>query len=93
MATETKTSETEFIELKAEVRAGFAGISEQMKTIFGSLENIDHTLNGNGREGIVERVAKLEEKLTGTWRTLIILGWIANFLVAAGAMAAAFILK
>ena len=93
MANETKTSEAEFIELKAEVKAGFAGISEQMKTIFGSLEKIDHTLNGNGREGIVERVSKLEEKLTGTWRTLIILGWIANFLVAAGAMAAAILIK
>lgn len=83
----------ELIELKSEVKSGFAAVEQQMITIFKSLEKIDHTLNGNGQPGIVEKVARLEERLNGTWKTLLILGWIANFLVAAGALAAAILLK
>ena len=72
----------ELIELKSDVKAGFAAVEQQMKTIFSKLEKIDHTLNGNGQPGLVEKVARLEERLQGTWKTLIILGWLANFAVA-----------
>lgn len=96
MSEEKTTNETnadDFSDLKAEVRAGFAGIKQQMVTIFGTLTNIDHTLNGNGREGLVERVRALEERLNGTWKILLIIGWIFNFLVAVGAVAAAILIK
>lgn len=94
MSTEKKTEEkNDFLELKSEVSAGFAAIEQQMKTIFGTLTNIDHTLNGNGREGLVERVRALEEKVNGTWKTILIIGWLLNFLVAVGAVVAAIILK
>ena len=72
----------ELIELKSDLKSGFAAVEQQMVTIFKSLEKIDHTLNGNGQPGIVEKVARLEERLQGTWKTLIILGWLANFAVA-----------
>lgn len=72
----------ELVELRTEVKAGFAGIEQQMITIFNTLEKIDHTLNGNGQPGLVEKVVRLEERLQGTWKTLIILGWLANFAVA-----------
>jgi len=91
MATEQKTpveQTDEFSDLKADVKAGFAAIEQQMKTIFEKLTEINHTLNGNGREGIVERVRALEERLNGTWKTLLILGWLADFLIAAGALVA-----
>lgn len=90
---ENTAETTDFSDLKAEVRAGFAGINQQMKTIFGSLENINHTLNGNGREGLVERVRALEVRLNGTWKTVLIIGWLADFLVAAGALAAVILKK
>ena len=98
MSKEQETENTsidvvDFVDLKGEVKAGFATIEQQMKTIFNKLEKIDHTLNGNGQPGIVEKVARLEERLQGTWKTLIIIGWIANFGVAAAALAAAVILK
>lgn len=90
---EKKAEQTDFSDLKAEVRAGFAAIEQQMKTIFGSLEDINHTLNGNGREGLVERVRALEVRLSGTWKTVLIIGWIADFAVGAAALVAAFIHK
>jgi len=79
---EKKETPVEIIELRTEVRSGFAAIEQQMKTIFNTLEKIDHTLNGNGQPGLVEKVVRLEERLQGTWKTLIILGWLANFAVA-----------
>ena len=91
MSEETKTTnETndDFSDLKADVKAGFAAIEQQMKTIFEKLTEINHTLNGNGREGLVERVRALEVRLNGTWKTLLIVGWLFNFLVAAGALVA-----
>ena len=90
MATEqTPVEKTDdFSELKSDVKAGFAAVEQQMKTIFEKLTDINHTLNGNGREGIVERVRALEERLNGTWKTLLILGWLADFLIAAGALVA-----
>ena len=84
----TEQIDLDFVELKGEVKAGFAGIEQQMKTIFEKLTDINHTLNGNGREGIVERVRALEERLNGTWKTLLILGWLADFAIAAGALVA-----
>lgn len=93
MSTEKKNEENEFIELKAEVKSGFSAIEQQMVTIFKTLEKIDHTINGNGQPGLVEKVARLQERLDGTWKTLLIIGWIANFLVGVGALATAIILK
>lgn len=94
MATDTQANQTnEFSDLKSEVKAGFAGIEQQMATIFNALTDISHTLNGNGREGLVERVRALEERLNGTWKTLLIIGWGLNFLIAAGAVAAAILVK
>lgn len=90
---EKRVEQTDFGDLKAEVRAGFAAIEQQMKTIFGSLEDINHTLNGNGREGLVERVRALEVRLSGTWKTVLIIGWLADFLVAAGALAVVLLKK
>ena len=91
MNTEKKTEETnDFLELKSEVSAGFAKVEQQMVTIFKTLEKIDHTINGNGQPGLVEKVARLQERLDGTWKTLLIIGWTANFLVAVGALVAAF---
>ena len=95
MSEETQKTEVQadFSDLKAEVKSGFSAIAQQMKTIFEKLTNIDHTLNGNGREGLVERVRALEVRLSGTWKTLLIVGWLFNFLVAVGALAAAIIHK
>ncbi len=95
MSEETQKTEVQadFSDLKAEVKSGFSAIAQQMKTIFEKLTNIDHTLNGNGREGLVERVRALEVRLSGTWKTLLIVGWLFNFLVAAGALVAAIIHK
>ena len=95
MSDEAQKTEVQpdFSDLKAEVKSGFSAIAQQMKTIFEKLTNIDHTLNGNGREGLVERVRALEVRLSGTWKTLLIVGWLFNFLVAVGALAAAIILK
>lgn len=94
MSADKKTPvENDFIELKAEVQSGFAAIEQQMKTIFSTLDKIDKTINGNGHPGLVEKVARLQERLDGTWKTLLIIGWLANFAVAAGALAAAILLK
>lgn len=89
----TEQIDLDFVELKGEVKAGFAGIEQQMKTIFEKLTDINHTLNGNGREGIVERVRALEVRLSGTWKTVLIIGWFADFLVAAGALAVVLLKK
>lgn len=90
MATEqTPVDKTDdFSELKSDVKAGFAAVEQQMKTIFEKLTDINHTLNGNGREGIVERVRALEERLNGTWKTLLIIGWLADFAIGAAALVA-----
>lgn len=91
---EKETSvDNDFIELKADVQSGFAAIEQQMKTIFSTLDKIEKTINGNGNPGLVEKVARLQERLDGTWKTLLIIGWLANFAIAAGALAAAILLK
>lgn len=88
-AEQTPVEKTDdFSELKSDVKAGFAAVEQQMKTIFEKLTDINHTLNGNGREGIVERVRALEERLNGTWKTLLIIGWLADFAIAAAALVA-----
>lgn len=76
-----------------ELAARLSSIDEKLRTIFNEIEEVKHTMNGNGQPGMVEKVAKLEERMNGTWKTTLILGWIANFLVAAGALAAAILLK
>jgi len=70
-----------------------ATLDLRLSQIESALKKIEKALDGNGHDGIVVRVARLEEKINGTWRTLLILGWTANFLIAAGALAAAIILK
>ena len=89
MNKDTENKDPDFLELKAEVKAGFAAIEQQMKTIFNTLDKLDKTINGNGHEGVVTRVARIEERLNGTWKTLLIIGWLADFLIAAGAIAVA----
>lgn len=59
-------------------------IEEMLGEIKGSL---------NGNEGVSTRVTRLEERLNGTWKIVLIIGWLLNFLVAAGAVAAAITLK
>ena len=59
-------------------------IEEMLGEIKGSL---------NGNEGVNTRVTRLEERLNGTWKIVLIIGWLLNFLVAAGAVAAAITLK
>ena len=76
-----------------ELAARLSSIDEKLKTIFNEIEAVKHTMNGNGQPGMVEKVAKLEERMNGTWKTMLIIGWTANFLVAAGALAAAILLK
>lgn len=56
-----------------------------------TLGEIKSALNGNGQPGIITRLAKLEERLDGTWKTMIILGWLFNF--AVGALALYFTFK
>lgn len=76
-----------------ELASQLSAINEKLKTIFNEIEEVKKTLNGNGQPGMVEKVAKLEERMNGTWKTMLILGWTANFLIAAGALAAAILLK
>ena len=78
---------------KIENAVSVATLDLRLSQIEETLKKIDKALNGNGSDGILVRVARLEEKINGTWRTLLILGWTANFLIAAGALAAAIILK
>ena len=59
-------------------------IEEMLGEIKGSL---------NGNEGVSTRVTRLEERLNGTWKIVLIIGWLLNFLVAAGAVAAAITMK
>ena len=61
----------------------------------GQIEEILGEIKGalNGNEGVITRVTRLEERLNGTWKTLLIIGWILNFLVAVGAVVAAILLK
>ena len=61
----------------------------------GQIEEILGEIKGalNGNEGVITRVTRLEERLNGTWKTLLIIGWVLNFLVAVGAVVAAILLK
>ena len=61
----------------------------------GQIEEILGEIKGalNGNEGVITRVTRLEERLNGTWKTLLIIGWILNFLVAVGAVVTAILLK
>lgn len=66
-------------------------LSVRLDKIEEMLGEIKGSLNGN--VGVITRVTRLEERLNGTWKIVLIVGWILNFLVAAGAVAAAIILK
>lgn len=70
-----------------------ATLNVRLGQIEETLRKIDKALNGNGQDGVITHVARLEEKINGTWKTLLILGWLLNFFVAAGAVAAAVLLK
>ena len=73
-----------------DIATQLSAIGEQLKTIFNTLDKLDHAVNGNGREGLVERVTKLEEKIQGSWRTILILGWSVNAVIGIVALIAAF---
>ena len=70
-----------------------ATLNVRLGQIEDTLKKLERALNGNGQDGILVRVARLEEKINGTWKFALIIGWLLNFAVAAGALAAAIILK
>lgn len=70
-----------------------ATLNVRLGQIEETLKKIDKALNGNGHDGVITRVARLEERLNGTWKTLLIIGWLADFLIAAGALIAVIIRK
>ena len=65
-------------------------LSVRLDKIEEMLGEIKGSLNGN--VGVITRVTRLEERLNGTWKIVLIVGWILNFLVAAGAAVAAILL-
>jgi len=77
------------VENAIENAVNVATLDLRLVQIEETLKKIDKALNGNGQDGVLIRVARLEEKINGTWKTLIIIGWMLNFLIAAGAFAAA----
>lgn len=76
-----------------EQAVSLATLNVRLGQIEETLKKIDKALNGNGHDGVITRVARLEERLNGTWKTLLIIGWTADFLVAVGALVAAILLK
>jgi len=66
-----------------------ATLDLRLSQIESALKKIEKALDGNGHDGIVVRVARLEEKINGTWKFALIIGWLLNFLVAVGAVAVA----
>lgn len=76
-----------------EQAVSLATLNVRLGQIEETLKKIDKALNGNGHDGVITRVARLEERLNGTWKTLLILGWLADFLIAAGALIAVIIRK
>jgi len=71
-----------------EQAVSLATLNVRLGQIEETLKKIDKALNGNGHDGVITRVARLEERLNGTWKTLLIIGWLADFLIAAGALVA-----
>lgn len=61
---------------------------DQIEEILGEIKG---SLNGN--EGVSTRVTRLEERLNGTWKIVLIIGWLLNFLVAAAAVIAAITIR
>lgn len=74
-----------------EQAVSLATLNVRLGQIEDTLKKIDKALNGNGHDGVITRVARLEERLNGTWKTLLIIGWLADFLIAAGALIAVII--
>ena len=76
-----------------EQAVSLATLNVRLGQIEETLKKIDKALNGNGHDGVISRVARLEERLNVTWKTLLIIGWLADFLIAAGALIAVIIRK
>ena len=76
-----------------EQAVSLATLNVRLGQIEETLKKIDKALNGNGHDGVITRVARLEERLNVTWKTLLIIGWLADFLIAAGALIAVIIRK
>lgn len=76
-----------------------AAIHEQLKTLFGSVQEIKDMLHGDGKTGLVSRVTALETRLDGMGQrvddtkkeTNTGFSWIAWIVTAAIAAYAAFI--
>ena len=66
-----------------------ATLNVRLEQIEDTLKKLEKALNGNGQDGVLVRVARLEEKINGTWKFALIIGWLLNFLVAVGAVAVA----
>ena len=65
-----------------DLNKSLTAISEQNKTIFNMLKDIDKTINGNGRPGLIERVTTLETQSSGANKNLTVVGWLITTLVA-----------
>lgn len=65
-----------------DVNNTLTAISEQNKTIFNTLKDIDKAINGNGRPGLIERVTTLETQSNGASKNLTVIGWLVTTFVA-----------
>lgn len=66
----------------ADLNKSLTSISEQNKTIFNTLKDIDKAINGNGRPGLIERVTTLETQASGAGKNVTAVGWIITTLIA-----------
>ena len=64
------------------ITSQLTAINEKLKTIFLKLDEIDKTLHGNGRKGLVERVTTLETQASGAGKNVTAVGWIITTLIA-----------
>ena len=76
-----------------EISSSITAINVRLDNIEETLGKIEKSLSGNGTTGLITRLAKLEERLDGTWKTLLIIGWLFNFGIGAAALVAAMVLK
>lgn len=66
-----------------ELTATISSINEKLKTIFKFVEKLDKKVNGNGEEGLVSRVAKLEERTGLVWTLIEVFGYALTTGIAA----------
>ena len=66
-----------------EIATGLTAINEQLKSIFSSIKKVEHTLNGNGQPGLVERVCKLEARTSMAVTIVEVLAYILTTGIAA----------